>query len=174
MRTLGLGLYKVKKIPWWIQNVWQNSICNSPCIPDWLRSFMYSLYGHKVKRVFSNCFLGPGPGRLYIGNNTYCNCGCFFELGDDIIIGNNVCVAMNVHFINSTHHIGGHDMRGGVGYTNRIKVMDGCWICAGCTILPGVTIGEGCVIAAGSVVNKDCAPDGLYAGVPAKRIKDLK
>ena len=52
--------------------------------------------------------------------------------------------------------------------------MDGCWICAGCTILPGVTIGEGCVIAAGSVVNKDCAPDGLYAGVPAKRIKDLK
>ena len=113
MRTLGLGLYKVKKIPWWIQNVWQNSICNSPCIPDWLRSFMYRLYGHKVKRVFSNCFLGPGPGRLYIGNNTYCNCGCFFELGDDIIIGNNVCVAMNVHFINSTHHIGDHDMRGG-------------------------------------------------------------
>ena len=41
-------------------------------------------------------------------------------------------------------------------------------------ILPGVTIAEGCVIAAGAVVNKSTEPDGLYAGVPARRVKDLK
>jgi maltose O-acetyltransferase len=29
------------------------------------------------------------------------------------------------------------------------------------------------VIAAGAVVTEDCAPDGLYAGVPARRIRDL-
>ena len=37
----------------------------------------------------------------------------------------------------------------------------------------GVTVGDGCVLAAGAVVTGDCEPDGLYAGVPARRVKDL-
>jgi maltose O-acetyltransferase len=41
-------------------------------------------------------------------------------------------------------------------------------------VLPGVTVGDGCVIAAGAVVNADCQPDGLYAGVPARRVRDLE
>jgi acetyltransferase-like isoleucine patch superfamily enzyme len=40
-------------------------------------------------------------------------------------------------------------------------------------VLPGVEIGAGCVIAAGSVVVKNTEPDGLYAGVPATRKKEL-
>jgi hypothetical protein len=39
--------------------------------------------------------------------------------------------------------------------------------------LPGVVIGPGCVIAAGAVVVSDCKPNGLYAGVPARRLRDL-
>ncbi len=38
------------------------------------------------------------------------------------------------------------------------------------TVMPGVTIGEGCAIGACSLILKDCAPWGIYAGVPAKRI----
>lgn len=52
-------------------------------------------------------------------------------------------------------------------------VGDGCWIGANATILPGVTVAPGCVIAAGAVVTKDTEPDGLYAGVPARRVRDL-
>jgi maltose O-acetyltransferase len=36
-----------------------------------------------------------------------------------------------------------------------------------------VTVGDGCVIAAGAVVAKDCEPNGLYVGVPARRARDL-
>ncbi len=39
-------------------------------------------------------------------------------------------------------------------------------------IFPGVEIAEGCSIAACSMVNKSTAAWGIYAGVPAKRIKE--
>ena len=32
---------------------------------------------------------------------------------------------------------------------------------------------EACVIAAGAVVTRDCAPHGLYRGIPARRVRDL-
>ena len=39
-------------------------------------------------------------------------------------------------------------------------------------VLPGVTIGDDVIVAAGAVVAADCAPGGVYAGVPARRIRD--
>ncbi|WP_247602466.1 DapH/DapD/GlmU-related protein [Gordonia rubripertincta] len=54
-----------------------------------------------------------------------------------------------------------------------IVVGDYCWIGAGAIILPGVVVGEGCIISAGAVVIRDCEPNGLYAGVPAIRKRDL-
>lgn len=39
--------------------------------------------------------------------------------------------------------------------------------------MPGITIAEGCIIAAGAVVIRDTEQNGLYAGNPAKGVKDL-
>lgn len=61
----------------------------------------------------------------------------------------------------------------GGGKVGKIIVESGCWIGANVTILPGVTIGHGCIVGAGSLVTKDCMPNGLYVGSPAKRIRDL-
>lgn len=131
------------------------------------------MYGHKISNVFSHCFIGEGPGHLVVKEQSYCNHGCFFDCGGDITIGKNCAIAMNVSFINGTHVIGPHEKRAGKGYVKPTLIEDGCWIGANCVILPGVTIHAGCIIAAGAVVTKDCEPDGLYAGVPAKRIKNL-
>lgn len=43
---------------------------------------------------------------------------------------------------------------------------------SGSIVLPGVTISEGCAIGALTLVKSDLAPWGIYAGVPAKRIKN--
>jgi len=43
---------------------------------------------------------------------------------------------------------------------------------AGSTILPGTNIAEGCAIGAMTLVNKNTLPWGIYAGIPAKRIKE--
>lgn len=45
---------------------------------------------------------------------------------------------------------------------------------SGSVILPGVTLEEGVAIGALSLVTKNCAPFGIYSGVPAKRIKERR
>ena len=42
----------------------------------------------------------------------------------------------------------------------------------GSIVFPNLTIGEGCAIGVMSLVNKSLDPWGIYAGIPAKRIKE--
>lgn len=43
---------------------------------------------------------------------------------------------------------------------------------AGSVVLPGATVGDGCAVGALSLVREDCAPFGVYAGVPARRVRE--
>lgn len=54
----------------------------------------------------------------------------------------------------------------------EIKIHSDVWIGAGVIILSGVTIGVGSVIGAGSVVTHDVPPYEIWAGNPAKKIRD--
>ena len=56
----------------------------------------------------------------------------------------------------------------------KVTIKKGAWLGANVTVLPGVTIGENSVVAAGALVNKDVEPNSVYAGIPAKKIKELK
>ena len=121
------------------------------------------------------------PKQVTIGNNSFINYGVFFYVADEkseeakITIGNNVFIAPKVLITTATHNIESSFQRVSKQTIHMpVKIDDGCWIGANVTILPGVHIGKGCVIGAGAVVNKDCEPNGVYVGVPAKRIKDLQ
>jgi acetyltransferase-like isoleucine patch superfamily enzyme len=46
-----------------------------------------------------------------------------------------------------------------------------CIVGSGTVILPGITMKEGSAAGALSLVTKDCEPFGIYAGVPARYIK---
>lgn len=115
---------------------------------------------------------------LIIGNNCAINGGVRFyiegSMGSKITLMDNVVVARDVIFETGTHEIGPSNRRVGNTSTSKsICVEDGVWIGVGSIILPGVTIGHGCVIAAGSVIVKDCEPNCIYGGNPAKIIKRL-
>jgi len=43
---------------------------------------------------------------------------------------------------------------------------------ASCVVLPNITVNEGTVVGSMSLVNKNLDEWGVYAGIPAKRIKD--
>jgi acetyltransferase-like isoleucine patch superfamily enzyme len=53
-------------------------------------------------------------------------------------------------------------------------IEDDVWIGAGAIILPGVRIGRHSVIAAGSVVTKSVDAYSVYAGNPARKIKEIR
>ena len=111
--------------------------------------------------------------KVSIGPQTWINRGCHFDSHDQITIGRDVAVGMEVMFCTSAHRPGRPTKRAGEYVGAPIVIGDGTWIGTRAVILPGVTVAEGCVIAAGSVVATDCTSHGLYAGVPAKRIRDL-
>lgn len=107
-----------------------------------------------------------------------CRSGCFISDqvyfdGGGVRIGRNVSIGPRSMFVTGTHDHADHRRRAGTIRHLPISVSDAVWIGAGVTVLPGVRIEEGCVIAAGAVVTAHCAPHGLYAGVPARRVKDL-
>lgn len=90
-----------------------------------------------------------------------------------VTIGRNVYIGPDVKFVCFTHEIGNSGKRAGNTLCGNIIVGDGTWIGCNCTILPDVTIGRGCVIGAGALVNKDCKDNCIYAGVPARKIRNL-
>ncbi|SDF65444.1 maltose O-acetyltransferase [Blastococcus aurantiacus] len=150
-----------------------NGLIGSPIVPPQVRWRLLRLAGldlAKCKISASTWFSGPS---VTIGRGSYVNYGCWFDSFAPITIGARCHLAPHVVLVTSTHHEGVPEQRAGAVTAAPIFVGDGTWIGVRATILPGVNIGEGCVVAAGATVISDCEPHGLYAGTPARRVRDL-
>lgn len=150
-----------------------NIILASPLVPRPARWRLLKLLGARVEKSAISPTTWLGSLRLAIGHGTFINYGCRIDNSAEVTIGRNCSFGPDVALLTSSHEIGSYEKRAGLAYDLPIRVGDGVWLGARTTILPGISIGDGCIIAAGSVVTRDCEPGGLYAGVPAKRIKDL-
>lgn len=149
-----------------------NLVCGT-IIPGFIRNKILKCLGHKISCLYPKCTFGFGDGHLIMGEGSYCNVGCFFDLGSDVYIGDEVAIGPNVHFITTTHDFGHENRRAGSVKNNSIYVGTGSWIGADSIILPGVKIGKGVIVGAGSLVTKDLPENGMYMGRPARFIKHL-
>jgi acetyltransferase-like isoleucine patch superfamily enzyme len=122
--------------------------------------------------IFEGTYVGY-PRHVKLGNGVFINAGCSLDDSAEINIGTNVYIAAGVRILTGSHAIGERTCRAGKHRQAPVTIKLGCWIGTASLILPGITIAEGCVVAAGSVVTKDTEPHGLYAGMPAKRLRDL-
>ena len=59
------------------------------------------------------------------------------------------------------------------GAQSPVAIGNNVFVGMNAIITRGVTIGDNVVIGAGSVVTKDCEPNSVYAGVPAKKVKEI-
>lgn len=55
------------------------------------------------------------------------------------------------------------------------RIEDRCLIGMGATVLDNAVVGTGCIVAAGALVLSGAVlePGGVYAGVPAKRVREV-
>lgn len=150
-----------------------NSLAGSQYMPMHRRIAIYRRYGLDIEthRIYARCYFHTA--NIHIGPRTILNYGVHIENVARVEIGTESGLGLYSVVLTSNHDIGPHHARGGRWRREPVTIGDGCWIGARTVILGGVTIGDGCVVAAGSLVRKDCEPDGVYAGVPARRIKDL-
>lgn len=114
---------------------------------------------------------------FYIGRNS--QIGCDTIIGDYVIFGSYVSLVgrYDHHYqdigmpIRMASQIRDKDYSW-KGLDSSITIGNDVWIGHRCILLSGITIGDGSIIAAGSVVTKDVEPYSIYAGVPAKKIRD--
>ena len=59
------------------------------------------------------------------------------------------------------------------GNTARVNIGNNVYLGARVIILSGVTIGDNVVVGAGSVVNKNIPSNEIWAGIPARKIKNI-
>ena len=133
--------------------------------------------------IGEDCFLADNAciiGDTKIGNN----CSIWFNAvirGDvnSIIIGNNVNIqdgsVLHTLYEKSTIEIEDYVSVGHNVTIHGANIRKYALIGMGATILDHADIGEGAIIAAGSLVlsNTIVPPNTLWAGVPAKYVKDV-
>lgn len=92
-----------------------------------------------------------------------------------ITIGNHVEISANVTFIT---HDGAlwvlRESNPEADVFGRIVVGDNVFIGRGATLLPGTSIGDNSVVGAGAVVKGHLEANGVYAGVPARKISSFE
>lgn len=116
--------------------------------------------------------LGKG---IVIGNNVGIGRSCHFGGAGGISIGDNTIFGQYVS-LHSENHLFSDKYKAirkqGVSRLG-IQIGSNCWIGAKVTILDGAVIGDGCIIAAGTLVTAGSYENNtIYAGVPAKKIKN--
>jgi acetyltransferase-like isoleucine patch superfamily enzyme len=123
--------------------------------------------------IGANCSIGPFveiQKGVKIGDN--CRIQSHTFICELVEIGNNCFISHGAMFINDTFIQGG-PAEGEKKFWKETHIGNKVSIGTNATILP-VRIVDNIVIGAGSVVTKDILESGIYAGNPARKIKDLK
>jgi maltose O-acetyltransferase len=108
---------------------------------------------------------------LRIGAEVRLNYGTSIGCTGRITLGDRVRVGPYVMIVdNDFHDIYDRNIR---PKPRPVVIEDDVWLGAKVCVLPGVTIGRGAIIGTGAVVNRDVPAFSIYAGVPAKLVKQL-
>jgi len=150
-----------------------------------LISRLCSIYGAEHVSLGSNVriddfsVITSGPQKTVIGD--YFHLGPSASIvGDNVSIGNFVGISAKVSIFAASDDFSGNSLAICIGvpenlrglHRGQVEIGNHIIIGANSVVLPDVVISDVVSIGANSLVNKSCAPFGIYAGTPAKRIKE--
>ena len=138
---------------------------------------------NKYPEFGNNCFIAPNAtivGDVRMGNQ----CSVWFNAvirGDvnSIRMGNKVNVQdgalIHCTYQKTKTEIGDNVSIGHNAIVHGCKIAANVLIGMGAVVMDNASIGSNCIIAAGAVVleNTVIEPGSIYAGVPAKKVKDI-
>lgn len=143
----------------------------SPRTAHGWRAFLLRSFGAKLG---ANCHFYP-QSRIWAPWNLECEDTVI--VGDRVVLYNPKLLYLASHVIISEEaYLCGatHDYNNPafpvVSYPMRIERY--AWIAARACVSPRVNVGEGAILALASVATRDLEPWSIYAGVPARRVKE--
>lgn len=108
--------------------------------------------------------------RVTIGKGTVVMAGAIInsdtKIGEGCIINTGASVDHDCSIGNFVHVSVGTHVAG------TVNIGDGTWIGAGATVSNNIEICEECMIGAGALVLKNIKENGIYIGVPVKKMKN--
>ena len=143
-----------------------------------VRMLLLLTFRYNIKKTGKNFHMGNGNmircKNLIIGNSVYMGNNCHLSL-DSIHIDDYALLASQVSIVGGDHRfdVVGVPIRDtGRAIRKGVYIGKDSWIGHGVIIMDGVNIGEGAVIAAGAVVTKSVEPYTVYAGIPARKLRN--
>jgi putative colanic acid biosynthesis acetyltransferase WcaF len=135
------------------------------------RSFLLRCFGAKLG---PNCHFYP-RSRVWAPWNLVCEDGA--SLGDDaeiynpsrVNLGSHAVVSQQAYICGATHDYNDAEFPF-ISFPMTLGAYS--WVCARASVAPGVNLGEGSVLALASVATSDLEPWTVYAGAPARKVKE--
>jgi len=149
-------------------------------IKDFLRNIVYKEKASSEKYVTYLRKQGVKVGEnvtFYSPTHTLVDVSTPFllEIGDNVKITHGVIILTHDYSWAVLKRYEDSEVKpGGIfGGQSPVKIGNNVFIGMNAVITRGVTVGDNVIIGAGSVVTKNCEPDSVYAGNPAKRIMSI-
>ncbi len=121
-------------------------------------------YVHHRASIATDLIAGP---YVFIGR------GC--QIPPGVQIGRYTMLAPRTAIVGSDHNsaVPGVPMQfSGRPPQRRTEIGSDAWIGYGSILMRGITVGDGSIIAAGSIVTKNVPAFEIWAGVPARKLRD--
>lgn len=134
------------------------------------RRFLLRLFGAKIAKNASieRTAIIDFPWNLTMGYQSSIGENAWVYCLEKITIGEKSCIGKDVYLITGSHDI---DDPSFSLITKPIIIKDGFWVATGSKLLPGVILNNFSVIGAFSIVMKDVPENQIWAGTPAKYVK---
>lgn len=139
-----------------------------------LRGFLVSIFlpGKPKRLTIGRDVTLLSINRLNIGSDVYLAKGTWINAIGGVTISDEVVIAPYVVMSANNHGFKNNSVKQGGAHPAPIHIGHGTWIAAHSVIAAGVEVASGNLIAANSVVTKSTSVNGVYAGVPAIKVKD--
>ncbi|MCW2811224.1 MAG: hypothetical protein JWP61_1682 [Friedmanniella sp.] len=150
------------------------TVGGSVVVPRFARKLLYRATGAHLASPPGAGFVFRGSGRhLTLGAGVYMNDRVSIEALAPVTIGAGSALGMEVLILTSHHPLTPDGRWQEAAEGRPVSIGERVWIGARAIILPGAVIDDDVVVAAGAVVSGHLRSGGVYAGVPARRIREL-